>query len=300
VGRVDIKDLSISIDSLHYIKRYSGKTFVIKYGGSIMKNEEAQKAFLEDVLRLKNMGVNLVIVHGGGPEINKWLERSGIESNFVNGLRVTDRATMEIVEMVLSGHVNKRIAANLSKNGINAIGVSGRDSNLIRAKRKYLYEDDEVIDIGYVGEVSSINRNFLEDLLDKDYIPVISPVGCDSKGNVYNINADYAASFISSVLNSEKLIIMTDVEGVYKDINDSTSLISSITIEEIKDYIDCGIITKGMIPKMECCIDAIEHGTKNVHLIDGRKEHSLLLDVLTGCGTKIIGKEGVEECQKVI
>lgn len=295
-----IKDLSISFDSLHYIKKYSGKTFVIKYGGSIMKNEEAQKAFIEDVLRLKNMGVNLVIVHGGGPEINKWLERSGIGSNFVNGLRVTDRATMEIVEMVLSGHVNKRIAANLSRNGINAIGVSGRDSNLIRAKRKYLYEADEVIDIGYVGEVTSVNKNFLEDLLDKDYIPVVSPVGCDSKGNVYNINADYAASFISSVLNAEKLIIMTDVAGVYKDIKDSTSLISSITIEEIKDYIDCGIISKGMIPKMECCIDAIDHGTKNVHLIDGRKEHSLLLDVLTGCGTKIIEKEVMEECQKVI
>jgi len=297
---VDIKDLSISMETIPYMKLYSGKTFVVKYGGSIMKSEKHQKAFIEDVSRLKSMGINLVIVHGGGPEINRWLQRAGIESNFVNGLRVTDRETMEIVEMVLSGHVNKRIAANLSRNGVNAIGISGRDSNLIRAKHKFLYEEDEVIDIGYVGEVTSINKNLLEDLIDRDYVPVISPVGCDSKGNVYNINADYAASFISSVLNAEKLIILTDVEGVYKDINDKSSFISSISKEEIKEYIDEGIITGGMIPKMECCIDAIENGTKNVHLIDGRKEHSLLLDIFNGSGTRIMGKEVLEECQRVI
>jgi len=297
---VDIKDLSISIESIPYMKLYSGKTFVVKYGGSIMKSEEHQKAFIEDVIRLKSMGINLVIVHGGGPEINLWLQRAGIESKFVKGLRVTDRETMEIVEMVLSGHVNKRIAANLSRNGVNAIGISGRDSNLIRAKHKVLYDEDEVIDIGYVGEVISINKNLLVDLIDNDYVPVISPIGCDSKGNVYNINADYAASFISSELNAEKLIILTDVEGVYKDINDKSSFISSITKDEIKAYIDEGIITGGMIPKMECCIDAIENGTCNVHLIDGRKEHSLLLDIFNGSGTRIVGKEVLEECQRVI
>lgn len=285
---------------LPYLNKYIGKTFVVKYGGSIMENKIAQEAFFNDVAQMNALGINTVIVHGGGPEISKWLKKTGIESKFVNGLRVTDSSTMEIVEMVLSGHVNKKLACSLSRKGINAIGLSGKDCNLIKAKKKYIYEDDRKIDIGYVGEVVSVNKKFLLDLIEKDAVPVISPVGCDSEGNSYNINADFAAAFISGILKAEKLIIMTDIDGVYKNINDPSSLISSITVDEIIDYIQNGIITDGMIPKLECCIDAIEKGTKNVHLIDGRREHALLMDLYSSSGTRIISKGGLLKCQKVI
>jgi acetylglutamate kinase len=291
---------TISISILPYISKYKNKTFVIKYGGSIMSNTKAQKAFIQDVSILKSFGINIVLVHGGGPEINKWLQRSGVESRFIKGLRVTDSETMEIVEMVLSGNVNKKLAANLSGQGLNALGISGRDNNLIKARKKYLYEGGEKVDIGFVGEVVSIQKKLLLDLLDKDQIPVISPIGCDAKGNTYNINADYAASAVAAALKAEKLIIMTDIEGVYRDINDKSSLITSITIDEIRYHIASGIINGGMIPKMECCMDAILKGTKNVHLIDGRKEHSLILDTFTNSGTKIISRGGIEQCQKAI
>lgn len=279
---------NISIDILPYIGKNKNKTFVIKYGGSIMNNITAQKAFIQDVSILKSFGINIVLVHGGGPEINKWLKKAGVESNFINGLRVTDNDTMEIVEMVLSGNVNKALSANLSLQGLKALGISGRDNSLIKAEKKYLLENGEKIDIGFVGEVVDINKSLLLDLLEKDYIPVISPIGCDDGGNIYNINADYAASAVAAALKAEKLIIMTDIEGVYKDINDKDSLITTITIEEIKEYIAAGIIKGGMIPKMECCMSAIENGTGNVHLLDGRKEHSLILDTFANNGTRII------------
>lgn len=282
---------NISIDMLSHIGK--NKTFVIKYGGSIMNNVSAQEAFIQDISILKSLGINIVIVHGGGPEINKWLKKAGVESRFINGLRVTDDDTMEIVEMVLSGSVNKKLSANLSLKGIKALGLSGRDNGLIKAEKKYLKENGEIIDIGFVGEVVDINKELLSDLLEKDYIPVISPIGCDAVGNIYNINADYAASAVSSALKAEKLIIMTDIEGVYKDINDKDSLITTITIDEIKEYIADGIIKGGMIPKMECCMDAIEKGTINVHLIDGRREHSLVLDTFAESGTRIIAKGGM-------
>lgn len=287
------EDNALSIDLIPIISKYRNKTFVIKYGGSILENTEAQKAFLNDAALLKNQGINIVIVHGGGPEINKWLKRTNIESKFINGLRVTDEATMEIVEMVLSGNVNKRISSSLSKLGINAVGISGRDCNLINAKKKFTYEGSEKIDIGYVGEVSSINKDLLLSLINNNMLPVISPIGGDAEGNTYNINADYAAAAISSALNAEKLIIMTDIEGVYRDINDKSSLINSLTLDDIKQYIDDGIIKGGMIPKLTCCADAILNGTKNVHLIDGRKLHSLLLDTFTKSGTQIIKQGGM-------
>lgn len=279
---------NISIDILPYIGKNKNKTFVIKYGGSIMNNITAQKAFIQDVSILKSFGINIVLVHGGGPEINKWLKKAGVESKFINGLRVTDNDTMEIVEMVLSGNVNKALSANLSLQGLKALGISGRDNSLIKAEKKYLLENGEKIDIGFVGEVVDINKSLLLDLLEKDYIPVISPIGCDDDGNIYNINADYAASAVAAALKAEKLIIMTDIEGVYKDINDKDSLITTITIEEIKEYIEAGIIKGGMIPKMECCMSAIEKGTGNVHLLDGRNEHSLILDTFANNGTRII------------
>ncbi|MDP4089747.1 MAG: acetylglutamate kinase [Bacillota bacterium] len=279
---------TISIDLIPLIQKYRNKTFVIKYGGSIMENTEAQKAFLNDAALLKSLGINIIIVHGGGPEINKWLKKTNIESKFINGLRVTDEATMEIVEMVLSGNINKKLSSALSSLGINAIGISGRDSNLINARKKYACENNEQIDLGCVGEVSSVNKDFLLSLINCDELPVISPVGGDEEGNIYNINADYAAASISSALGAEKLIIMTDIDGVYKDINDKSSLINSLTLEDIKEYIEAGIIKGGMIPKLTCCADAIVSGTKNVHLIDGRKLHSLILDTFTESGTKIM------------
>ncbi|MGE5629257.1 MAG: acetylglutamate kinase [Solirubrobacterales bacterium] len=291
---------SISFDALPYIKKFAGKTFVIKYGGSIMKNESAIKAFYEDVSLMKLVGINIIIVHGGGPEISKWLERTGANTKFVNGLRVTDSNVMDIVEMVLSGHVNKNLAAGLSCHGISAVGISGRDSNLIRARKKFTYVDGEKKDIGFVGEVTSINKHLLQSILERGRVPVISPIGCDYEGNKYNINADYAASYISSELKAEKLIVLTDVEGVYKDFNDKSTLIPSLSPEEIKYYIEDGTITGGMIPKMECCMDAIENGTKNVHLLDGRRKHGLLLELVTSMGTKITDKRRFVKCQKAI
>lgn len=279
---------TLAIELLPHIKEYNNKIFVVKYGGSIMENTEAQKAFLADASQLKALGIKLVIVHGGGPAINKWLKRANIESQFINGLRVTDEDTMEIVEMVLSGSVNKKLTSQLSGLGVNAIGISGKDCQLIKAKKKYSYNNGERIDIGFVGEVTSINKDFLLQLINNDFIPVISPVGCDSLGNTYNINADYAAAAVSCALEAEKLIIMTDIEGVFKDINDKNSLIKRLTSQDINAYIEEGIITGGMIPKMNCCQYALEEGTKAVHLIDGRKDHSLIMDTFTQSGTEII------------
>lgn len=290
----------LNIETILQLNKLRGKTFVIKYGGSIMDNIEAQDAFIEDLIFLTNIGIKVVIVHGGGPEISRWLKRTGIENKFIKGLRVTDSATMEIVEMVLSGNVNKKLSSNLSLKGLNAIGISGKDSTLIKAKKKYVYEDGNKIDIGFVGEVTSINKDVLLGLINNNYIPVISPIGCDAEGNSYNINADYAASFISGVLKAEKLLVMTDIDGVYIDIKDPSTLFPSITIDEIREYTDSGIISGGMIPKLECCIDALDKGTKGVHLIDGRKKHSLLLNITTNSGTKIIAGRGVNQCQKII
>jgi acetylglutamate kinase len=291
---------AIPMEIIPEINMYKNKIFVIKYGGSIMGNAKAQKSFMKDVSLLKKAGIFIVLVHGGGPEISKCLKSFGIETKFINGLRVTDSSTMEIVEMVLSGSINKNISSKLSGQGVSAIGISGRDGNLIKAKKKYITNNSEKIDIGYVGEVAGVNKKLLMGLLKNDMLPVISPIGSDGRGNAYNINADYVAAAIASSLKADKLIMMTDTGGVYKDINDSSSLLSQITVNEIKEYINLGIISGGMIPKMECCMEAFSKGTKNIHLIDGRKEHSLLVDTFTNSGTKIIAKGGFNQCQKVI
>ncbi|MCD2345425.1 acetylglutamate kinase [Clostridium guangxiense] len=286
-------------DPLGKLEEFKGKTFVIKYGGSIMKNENSEKAFIEDVKILRNMGINLVIVHGGGPEISKWLQISGVKSEFVEGLRVTDERVMEVVQMVLSGKINKDLSLKLNMNDVKSVGLSGVDNKIIQAQKKYIYKDGKKIDIGYVGEVVNINETFILNLIKNGQVPVISPIGCDDEGNIYNINADYAASFISSALNAEKLIVLTDVEGVYKDINDKDSLIKNLPIDDIQYYIEEGVISGGMIPKMQCCMNAILGGTKNVHLIDGRNKHCIINDIVNYKGTVICGKEEVE-CQKVI
>ncbi len=282
---------NILIEALPYIRKFRGKTFVIKYGGSIIKNKESQKSLIEDMALLMLVGIRLVIVHGGGPSISEMLNRLDIQTEFVRGLRVTDKNIMEVVEMVLSGQVNKDITSELCKHGIKAIGISGRDGQLIKAQKKYLIDNDKEIDIGYVGKVESVNKDLLKELIDKEYLPIVSPVGCDDKGNSYNINADYVASAISSALEVEKLILISDVKGLYKDVNDESSLISKVCIDEINNYIEKDIISGGMLPKMECCINAITNGTKNVHLISGKNEHNLLLEIFTdkGIGTMVEG-----------
>jgi acetylglutamate kinase len=287
----DLVKVKILIEALPYIKKFRGKTFVIKYGGSIMKDKEAKEAFIEDIVLMKLVGIQIVIVHGGGPKISELLKLLNIETEFVEGLRKTDKMTMEIVEMVLSGHINKELASELCNHGINAIGLSGRDNRLIEAEKKYLYIDGVQTDIGYVGEVVGVKTNLLTDLLEKGYLPVISPIGCDQSGNTYNINADYVAGSVSAALKAEKLIILSDVPGLYRDINDKSTFISSLTVDEIAEYIQGGGIQGGMLPKMDCCIRAIKKGTKNVHLIDGSLLHSLLLEIFTrdGIGTMVKG-----------
>jgi acetylglutamate kinase len=285
------------IEALPYIKTFKGKTFVIKYGGSIMSHEKAREAFIEDVALLAYVEINVVLVHGGGPAISGHLERLAIESSFERGHRVTDWETMQVVEMILSGSVNKAIAADLCRHGIRAVGISGRDASLIRAKRKVEDDQGDPIDLGYVGEVASVDAGIVADLVEGGYLPVISPIGDDGEGRAYNINADHVAAAISAALGAEKLILLTDVPGLCGDLTDPASLISKLTASEIDGLIESRRIFGGMIPKMRCCQEAISGGTHSVHLIDGRREHGLLMEVFTdaGIGTMITkGEEGKE------
>jgi acetylglutamate kinase len=277
--------VEVLIEALPYIKKFAGKTFVIKYGGSIMENEKSKIAFIEDVALLKLVGINVVIVHGGGKKITEMLEAMHIPVAFKNGLRVTDEATAEVVEMVLSGKINKDIAGELCKHGLNAIGISGRDSNLLKAVKVFAYDGDQKVDIGFVGQITKVNKDLINDLIEDGYVPVISPVAEDEDGNIYNVNADYVAESISSAIKAEKLILLTDTKGLYLDIADEATFISSIKVEEVRALIEKGNIDGGMIPKMDCCIKAIEEGTKDVHLIDGRVKHSLLVEIFTNAGT---------------
>lgn len=266
-------------DVLNNVESFKGKLLVIKFGGSIMNDEKCKRAFYEDIAYLNRMGIRTVIVHGGGPSITSYLQKLNIEAKFVNGLRVTNKDTMDVVEFILSGKVNKEVSGSLYQYGVNAIGMSGRDCGLVKAERIYTYSGDEKIDIGYVGKPVEINISLLNDLLSMGYVPVIAPIGTDDEGNVYNINADHVVAAVSSALVADKLVLLTDVEGVYLDINDKDSLITSISVSEMRDYIKDGIISGGMIPKMEGCIEAIEGGTKSIHLIYGRRAHSLITDV---------------------
>jgi acetylglutamate kinase len=271
---------------------FKDKTVVIKYGGSITKDIEATDAFMEDIAALRDIGAKVVVVHGGGPDINRMLCRLNIKGEFVRGLRVTDEAAMEVFEMILSGQVNKDLTSKLLSKGVDAVGISGRDGRLIEAGKLYLDEDGKKIDIGFVGEVTGINNKIVSDLLNMGYVPIISPVGGDREGNIYNINADYAAAAIGVSLNADSLIYLSDVEGLYGDINDRSSLINIITAGEIKELIRNGTISGGMIPKMKCCIEAIEEGVKSVCLIGGLKAHALL-ELIKGkpSGTIIKGGE---------
>lgn len=275
----------ILIEALPYIKEFNGKTFVIKYGGSVMEDQNLKKKFIEDVALLKLVGINIVIVHGGGKRINGMLDRVDLDVQFVQGHRVTDEKVMDIVEMVLSGSVNKDLSACLSDHGIHAIGLSGRDSQLLTAEKKYAVgEDGEQLDIGNVGSITKVNTDVLNSLLMAGYVPIVSPVACGVKGERFNVNADTAAGAISGALNAAKLILLSDVKGLYKDINDESSFISSIDIRTTEEYMEKGIISGGMIPKMNCCVDALRRGTDKVAIIDGRVEHSLLVELFTNAG----------------
>lgn len=281
------------IESLPYIMEFRGKTFVIKFGGSIMINEKAKEAFIQDIVLMEHLGINIVIVHGGGPHISKRLSELNIESKFIDGLRVTTKEVMREVEMILSGMINKEITMGINNAGTDAIGISGKDGNFIKAKKKLHIKDNKEIDLGFVGEVENINNEFLDKLIEDGYLPVVAPIGFDQEGNSYNINADYVASAISSSINAEKLILLTDVDGLYLDFNDKDSLLTSLTLTESEKLINENIMSGGMIPKLQCSIDAIKNGTKNVHMINGSQEHSLLLEVFTtdGVGTMIKGEE---------
>ncbi len=278
----------VLIEALPYIQRFNRKIMIVKYGGSAMVDEELKKQVIQDVTLLKLVGFKPIIVHGGGKEISKWVEKNGIKPEFVNGLRKTDEATMEIAEMVLN-KVNKSLVQNVQSLGVNAVGVSGKDGGLLKVEKKL----SDGKDIGFVGEITEVNPKILEDLLEKDFLPIVCPIGMDENFVTYNINADDAACAIAKALNAEKLAFLTDIEGVYKDKDDPDTLISEMTVDEARSLIGGGFIGGGMLPKLTNCIDAIEQGVNRVHILDGRIAHCLLLEFFTnkGIGTAIIGNK---------
>ena len=280
---IDIKNRAeVLIQALPYIQNYYGKTVVVKYGGSAMEDEALKKAVMGDVVLLTLVGVKIVLVHGGGPEISATLKKLGKESVFVGGLRVTDKETVEVAQMVLAGKVNKGLVNLIQNVGGRAVGISGMDGHLIEAQML-----DEKL--GYVGEIVAIHPEPIKDLLEKGYIPVVSTIGCDKQGNVYNINADTAAAYIAGALSAESLINMTDTKGVLQDATDPQSLIPRLSLAEIPVLQESGVITGGMIPKLECCAHAVEKGANRAFIIDGRVPHAILIEMLTdeGIGTMV-------------
>lgn len=277
---------AILIEALPYIQKFFGKTVVIKLGGHAMLNSELEKLILQDIILMKLVGMNPVIIHGGGPEINYWLQKTGKKTKFVHGLRVTDKHTIELVEMVLSGNINQRIVQQINNLGGRAIGISGKDAQLIQTKKKRIASETE---LGFVGEIEEIKPEIIELLSKQDLIPVISPLGYGLDGHTYNINADYAAGALSGALKAHKLVMLTDVEGIYLN-QDTPTHVSQLTVKEIKHYLKQGIINGGMIPKVESCLLALEYGVSHVHIINGQKPHTLLLEIFTnqGIGTMIV------------
>jgi len=290
-----VEKANILIEALPYIRKFYGKTVVIKYGGHAMINDDLKQAVIKDVILMKLIGINPVIVHGGGPEITDMLNRLNIPSQFVAGCRVTDAATMEIVEMVLVGKINKEIVARINRHGGKAVGLSGKDANLIEAVRKMGRSVDSegretLQDIGLVGDVKKINPEIIQTVINEGYIPVVAPVGVGEEGESYNINADYVAGEIAAALNADKLILLTDVEGIFEDYNNRDTLISELRLGEVQERIAGGVISGGMIPKVECCVRALRGGVKTTHILDGRIPHSILLEIFTdkGIGTMVV------------
>ena len=282
-----LEKAEVLIEALPYIQRFNRRIFVVKYGGSAMVDEELKEQVIKDVTLLKLVGFKPIIVHGGGKEISRWVGKVGMEPEFVNGLRVTDEDTMELAEMVL-GRVNKSLVQLVESLGVRAIGISGKDGRLLSVNKKYA----NGADIGFVGDIKKVNAEVLYDLIEKDFLPVICPVGLDDDYNTYNINADDAACAIAKAMRAEKLAFLTDIEGVYRDPEDPSTLISELRVSEARKLMNEGVIGGGMLPKLNSCIDAIEHGVSRVHILDGRIPHSLLLEIFTnkGIGTAILNE----------
>ena len=280
-----MKKAEVLIEALPYIQRFNRKIIVVKYGGSAMVDEELKKKVIADVVLLKLTGFKPIIVHGGGKEISRWVAKSGMEPKFVNGLRVTDADTMEIAEMVLN-RVNKSLVQMVHELGVKAIGISGKDGGLLHVQKRYSNGED----IGFVGEIDAVNPKVLYDLLENDYLPVVCPIGFDDKFDTFNINADDAACAIAKSMKAEKLAFLTDIEGVYRDFNDKSTLISELRLAEAERFISEGMVGGGMIPKLTNCIDALKEGVSRVHILDGRIPHCLLLEIFTnkGIGTAIL------------
>lgn len=279
----------VLIEALPYIQRFNRKIIVVKYGGSAMSSEELQKNVIKDVTLLKLVGFKPIIVHGGGKEISRWVGKVGKEAKFVNGLRVTDAETMEIAEMVLN-KVNKGLVSMVQELGVKAVGISGKDGGLLKVDKKYSNGED----IGFVGDIKSVDPKILYDLLERDFLPIVAPIGMDDNFQTYNINADDAACAIAEAVHAEKLVFLSDIEGVYKDKDDPNTLISELHVHEAEKLISEGYVGGGMIPKLQNCIDAIEEGVNRVHILDGRIPHSLLLEIFTnkGIGTAILREDG--------
>lgn len=279
---------AVLIEALPYIQRFNRKIVVIKYGGSVMADEELKKKVIQDVVLLKLVGFKPIIVHGGGKEISRWVKKAGYTPEFKNGLRVTDEATMEIAEMVLN-KVNKSLVQMVNELGVKAVGISGKDGMMLTCRKKYSGGED----IGFVGEVEKVEPEIIYDLLEKDFLPIICPIGFDKDYMSYNVNADDAACAIATAVKAEKLAFLTDVEGVYRDYEDKSSLISEMTVDEAQEFVDSGMLGGGMLPKLQNCIDAMTGGVSRVHILDGRIPHCLLLEIFTdrGIGTAISKKE---------
>jgi acetylglutamate kinase len=285
---------AVLIEALPYIQRFNRKIIVVKYGGSAMVDENLKRRVIEDVVLLKLVGFKPIIVHGGGKEISRWVGKVGMEPHFVNGLRVTDEPTMEIAEMVLN-KVNKSLVQMVNELGVKAVGISGKDGMMLKCEKKLSNGED----IGFVGNITEVNPQVIYDLLEKDFLPIICPIGFDDQFLSYNINADDAACAIARAVKAEKLAFLTDVEGVYEDFNDKDSLISEMSVSEAQKFVTGGALGGGMLPKLQNCIDAIENGVSRVHILDGRIPHSLLLEIFTnkGMGTAIL-KDGAERFYK--
>jgi len=285
---IAMKKAEVLIEALAYIQRFNRKIIVVKYGGSAMASPELQKNVIKDVTLLKLVGFKPIIVHGGGKDISRWVSKVGKEPQFINGLRVTDEETMEIAEMVL-GRVNKKLVTMVQELGVNAAGISGKDGGLLKVKKKLSGGQD----IGFVGDVRHVNPKILYDLLDDDFLPIVSPIGIDDEYNTYNITADDAACAIASALGADKLVFLTDVEGLYRDFNDKSTFMGRLTVSEADSLIDSGVIGGGMLPKLTNCTNAIKSGVNRVHILDGRVPHSLLLEIFTknGFGTAIVADD---------
>ncbi len=289
-----LQKAEVLIEALPYIQKFNRKIIVVKYGGSAMSNEELQKNVIKDVTLLKLVGFKPIIVHGGGKDISRWVEKVGKEAKFVNGLRVTDEETMEIAEMVL-GKVNKRLVTMVQELGVKAIGISGKDGGLLHVEKKYSGGKD----IGFVGEITRVDPKVLYDMLEKDFLPIVSPIGLDDQFQTYNINADDAACAIAKAVGADKLVFLTDIEGLYRDIDDKSSFINRLTAAEAEELINGGYIGGGMLPKLANCTSAIRSGVRRVHILDGRIPHCLLLEIFTrkGIGTAIVDEGEVKEME---